>query len=738
VAGAVAVPVAHLVFAAYAQQLSDFRAESFVTLAALMLPYLCFGAVIALLLVSRRAAIGRAYAANLAGSGAGCIAVFPLLDGLGAERALLAIALLSLLAAVPLASSRAASRVGLAAAGAALVAALATAPSWLDFPPERMGQLHLVMKRSRALKAQNPGERVAVEHLYERWDRTARVDVYRLDSSIPELRSRPTEALFFVQDSSAGSILLDVRDGTGAAAPFFEKTVYGAGYALGVPDDVLVIGLGGAPDVLTAIHHGAKQITGVEINRATIELVSDHFREHLGAPYQRPGVTVHRVDGRTFLRGAEQSFDLIQLSGVDTKSAFASGALSINENYIYTREAMNEMLRRLAPDGVLSITRFGDPDLHRLVSIAAAGLRDLGATQPELHLFSVWQGLLRTLLIKPRPFQPEEIERLHAWVRGVGGGRPGVVIPAYNWIGLSLDHPMRVAYSPPPGARAVTPFLKALASGRLEAFVADEPSLDLSSPEDDRPFFFFRLRPAHALQLLWAGDEVERRPGLRVLEILNGLLVQLGLIAVVLILVPLVSFRMRGLRAEQGGRVVLYFGCLGVAFMFVEIGLIQRFVLLLGHQSYAISVVLFGLLLGASGGSLLSTRLSLASRRPLATVLAALAALIVAYGFGLPLLFELAGAAPFAARLVLALLLLAALGCMLGIPFPAAMRAIEGSGAPLVAWALGVNGFTSVLGSTLAVEVAMLAGLRALLLLAAGLYLVALLAAPGLAGHRAR
>jgi hypothetical protein len=164
--------------------------------------------------------------------------------------------------------------------------------------------------------------------------------------------------------------------------------------------------------------------------------------------------------------------------------------------------------------------------------------------------------------------------------------------------------------------------------------------------------------------------------------------------------------------------------------MLVEIGLIQRFVLLLGHQSYAVTVVLFAILVGAGGGSLFSSSLSISSPRTLRRVLGLLVTVIVLYGATLPLLFEAAAGAAFPMRLGLSLALLGLLGFLLGMPFPTALRSLASTRRPLVPWGIGVNGFASVFGATLAVPMAMVVGLRVVLLFGAALYVVALLVAP--------
>lgn len=728
--GAVAVLIAHVVFAANAWTLREAGTTALVTLVALTLPYFCFGLAIALLLVSRAESIGRAYAFNLAGSALGCVVVFPLLDAIGAERSIVAVSMAALASALLLVRPRGRIAGGLALLPLIVGLAFLRAPNLLVFPPEYSGQLNTLLRVADVLRDRHPQETFTIEGIFRRWDRTARVDVYRVETSLAELQGSPTESLCFMQDASAGSILLHVEDDLGRAREFFDESVYGAGYVRAKPRDVLIIGLGGGPDVLAALYHGAERIVGVEINRATINLVREDFAAYLGRPYEQPGVTIHQIDGRTFLRSSEDQFDQIQLSGVDTKALLSAGSLSVNENYMYTREAMGEMLRRLRPNGIIAINRFGDHELHRLSSVAIAGLRDIGVTTPERHLFALEQGGWRSLLVKRTPFTMEELDRLHSWAAVNSSRVPDIRIPCFDWITLSLSRPVRILYSPEPRPVASTQYFEALQNGTLDQYIASQRDLDLSANVDDRPYFFFYEHPWRALKAALSRGTGTPSQNQAALRTLHSLLSKLGIVATVFILAPLLAFRWRGLRAPGAGRTLCYFSALGVAFMFVEIGLIQRFVLLLGHQSYAISVVLLGLLLGASIGSSWSTRIDIGSRRGTGTVICMLAAVILVYAEGLGPLFALAAPAPFWLRLALALVLLVGLGMLLGIPFPTALRSLQTAGLPFTAWAIGINGFGSVIGAALAVEVSLLAGLRVLLLAGVVLYLVAAATAP--------
>lgn len=719
---AATVVVSHAFFAETSYSLSQGGWLAGVTLVALTAPYFFLGLSIALILVARAHVFGRTYAMNLGGSAAGCLMVFPLLDALGGERSILFLGALSLAGAALF--LRAAPRAvgALVAAGAALAIFAGPAPSWLVFQPDPASQLALVFRTVDNLRQEHPEEPIELKHVFKRWDRTTRIDVYELDSELDRLQGSmdgaPVPALSFMQDGDAGSFMVGVGKDLGRARALFEDTVYGAGYVTAPVEHAMLIGLGGAPDLLTALYYGVEDVDAVEINHTTIELARNEFAEFLGDPYRKPGVNVHQMDGRAFLKQTDRVYDLIQMSGVDTKSILPSGSLAINENYVYTEEAIDDLFAHLEPDGILAFIRAGDPDAHRLSSITASGLRRLGVEHPERHIFALAQGFFRAVLTKRSPFTPEEVEKLHAWVARRNGAPPDIVMPTHEMILLSFQHPLRIQYSPPPRSVATTPFFEALGAGQIEQYVANA-ELDLRPPVDDRPFFFLRNWPIDLIR--------DPPPGL---VPLYRFVAELAALSALSVFGPLLVFRRRGLRGEGAVGALTYFFCLGAGFMLVEIGLIQRFVLLLGHQSYAITVVLFSMLAGAGAGSLFSARIGIETAGPLRVRIGALIAVVLAYGLLLPALFAAAGGASFAARVLLSVALLALLGFLMGMPFPSAMRSLDARQRPLVPWGIGVNAFASVFGATVAIPIAMLAGLRMVLLIGAALYALAMLTAP--------
>jgi len=201
---------------------------------------------------------------------------------------------------------------------------------------------------------------------------------------------------------------------------------------------------------------------------------------------------------------------------------------------------------------------------------------------------------------------------------------------------------------------------------------------------------------------------------------------------VALILWPLYRFRRTGLTTRGSCRFLAYFAALGIGFMFVEMGLMQRFILYLGHPTYSISVVLFALLVSSGLGSFLSGRLWPEPHRGQRWMIPLLGLLVVVYVFLLPPLFRATLPWALSARAALSIALLAPLGLCMGMPFPLGVRLVEAVNRPLVPWAWAVNGFASVLGSILAVMLAQSYGFAVVMGIAVAVYLLGLLAVSNL------
>ena len=663
------------------------------------LPFFAGGAVIAVAFSRLTARINTLYSADLLGAAAGCLLLVPLLNLLGAPGVVLTSAALAAAAALCFSPPHWRRRVGDA------VILLLVVPGTLQVA----GMEPFGVEETKGHET----DRV----LFSKWNSFSRIGVYDRahdDWSLsPKYVGPRVPSLIMDIDSSASTPIIkgsgELSDGaylryelTAIAYHLAERP---AGF------DALVIGPGGGRDLLSALAFGARRVDGVEINPIIVrDVMLDAFRAYSGNLYAHPRVAVHIEDGRSFVRRSAKRYDVIQASLVDTWAATAAGAYTLTENSLYTVEAFGEYLDHLTDNGILTMTRWVGDGL-RLVSLAqeACAQRGLDAAQ---HLAIVRYKAVMTFILKRSPFSPEEVARLQQATEGLGFTlvyAPGAPSPP------EFDEPAEIRRT---GAVAADYRALILAADRGQ-FLDTHP-LDLSASTDDRPFYFHTTRLRDQLKVAF-GSSLIFGSGL-------GALLTLFAVSATLVLLFIVGPLLVGAeRPARGWSAWLaYFGALGAGFMLLEVALLQRFVLLLGHPVYSLTVTLFSLLLGTGLGSLITRRVAM-HRVGGVTVRALIAVALVAGLAALVLdrLIDLAIALPLAARVALAGAILIPFGVLLGLGLPGGMRMLDRARPDIVAWGWGMNGALSVVGATLAIFIAMNWGFSVTLTIGAATYLLA-------------
>lgn len=720
--------------------LIGFDSSPFVSallLATLVLPYFFAGLFLSIVMAKRAQDIGRIYFFNLVGSGIGCVVVYPLLRPFGVEVIVAGCAATTALTAAALAWT--AGRISRASSSVLAVACLLALPfaeALFPFQPDPR-DLYGMARDALAKEDSTPPER---EHAS--WDPISRVEVHAFPGRFGKLNER-APLRFFVQDGGAGSALFDLRGHDDLRRVLFEGTVYGAGYMLRPepPERVLVIGLGGAPDVHAALHHGAKEIVGVEINQSTIDVVGEVYADFVGDPYGRPNVTVIHGDGRSFVERSTERFDLIQMSGTDTLAAGASGAFMFSESYLYTREAFAKYWERLDDDGVLAIIRFLlEP--ARIASTGIALLRDQGIEHPERHFVVLQQGISVSVLLSKRELTAADVERVLAGVNRANTQIDRVRMPLYDVIGFGFDTPIALLYAP--GLTIPGPFqdlFQATARGEEDRFLAALP-FDVSPVTDDRPFFFQFFGLGHLGSMLFDDAANAFVGGFRAHLKFLGLVTA---IAAALLLVPVALRPRRALAVATdvgsvpveapatslgGLRALVFFAALGFGYLFVELTLMQKTALFLGHPTYSIATTLLSLLVASGLGSLFAARLRLPPEKLVRGAAVGVVVLLLVEHLVLGHLFQALLPAPFPVRLVVVALAMVPLGFVMGIPFPTGLRMASSRGESALAFGLAINGFASVLASLLGVPIAMFFGFTGVVVIAVVLYATAAIVQP--------
>jgi SAM-dependent methyltransferase len=682
--------------------------------------YFLAGLMISFLFTQRVGEINRLYFINLVGSGIGCFVVMTCISDLGAEGLILLVALLGGLGAVSFAIGGARKKT----AGVAVVFCVAI----LFLFPRAAGLFRIEPTLYTKHLAYFFDLHPTAELEYQAWDPVARVDVASAEGSYIYMPEK-VPYMFATNDASAGTLLLGM-DKHWRDVNFTDYGTLGLPYWLKKNPEVLVIGLGGGTDIATALHYDAKKIYGVEISERMIEVVRDEFSSFLNFPYQQPNVEIFHDEGRSHVRRMKQKVDLIQMTGVDTMTARFGGSFVMAENFIYTVQSFKEMFQHLRDDGIFCVTRSSMHPVYpdkamRTAAMGVEALRQLGEERPERHFIIVSQGIVLSTLMKRTPFTAAEIEtfmdNLETFKVDPWNPFPfleGVMDTRY-------EEGRRLLYRPGEFKdNQFGQYFKSVAEGTEAEFIDIYP-WDMKPCTDDNPFYFVAERWDSLFRDLPV--EIKDRPVGLIYQILQ--LLWFAFLALVLVLVPLFVFHRKGLKTTGTKASILYFSSLGIGFMLIEIGFMQKFTLFLGHPMYSVSVILFSLLVFSGFGSFASGLLrDVGLKRVMLGSILSLTAIASLYTFILDPIFHHFLTWPLQARIALSVALVAPLAFFMGMPFPTGLRMVERQAVSFVPWAWGINGSTSVVATLLAGLIAVFAGFSTVVVCAILVYLAGMLA----------
>lgn len=644
------------------------------------LPFVGAGVVLSGALQGAGRRASRIYVADMMGAALGGLAALGLLR-LGAPRGALVTSITFAVAGAVLAAGTLRAKVKGGGWPASAILASSLALFLGDY-----GEQWLTVKQLRAVNL----ERAQVIA----WNELALVTVDRPLGGTAQLR---------IDGNTATSIL--------AAKTAVPKHPADIGYALSFDrGPTLVLGAGGGREVKAALAAGQTEIVAVEINRAIVhDVMLGKMKDFTGGLYERPEVEVVVADGRSYLRSTDRRFQNIVASLVDTGAAASVGGMALAESSLYTVEAVRDMLVHLTPDGLLVVTRW-DAERERLVALAAGALLADGVKDPSRHLLACSYSDATALVVSRAELDEEAVSTL----RHHCSARSFEVVLAPD-LGEE-DALARIARDP----------------YREAAARADR---DISPPTDDRPFFFYDVPPRRVLAVLADGKRLAREEH----GLLAALLVTMvsAVASLVFFVAPLFARPQDLLRASARGkraRLLAFFAASGLGFSVAEMGLVQTLTTLLGHPVYALSVVLFALLVGVALGSHLVRDVPLEramivarGRARILTVAFAVLSLVL-----VPVTSHLVGA-PMAARASLSVLVALGLGVGMGALTPLGIAIGTSRSETLVPWSLSLSGFFGVVGTGLATFVAMNAGYSWVMTVAAVAYAVAAIAVPGAA-----
>jgi spermidine synthase len=669
----------------------------------LAIPFVFSGICVALALTRSPFPIGRMYSFDLVGAACGCLLVIFLMTSTDAHSAVFITAAFgSLAAAFFFTASNAKSYrdASLLSALIFLLVALLNSMTYHGIRP-------VVVKDN--FENQN-------NILYEGWNSYSRITMFK---PVSIHQNPPVWRSFLVIDGLAGTSMY-LFDGDINKKAFFLSRVNHVAHHLREKAEIGIIGVGGGQDVLAAVAAGAKRIIGIEMNPIFVQLLEKDFRSFANLA-TRPEVTLVNDEARTWLTTSSESFDILQMSLIDTWAATGAGAFTLSENGLYTIESWRIFLARLKPQGIFTVSRWFNPnqvnETTRLVSLAVAALLDSGVREPQNCLILLSAGPLSTLLVSKSPFSAQDLQRIKD------------ICSKFSFTPILIP-------GDPAGSALLGEIWQATSVSHLAALSAPL-SIDITPPTDEKPFFFNLLKFS-AIAKTW---EYTRNSGDFSKGVINGnmtaTLTLIAIFAITTLLAVVVLLLPVWLRRSFAGidRVALfsgtlYFSTIGLGFMFAEIGFLQRFSILLGNPVYSLSVVLASLIFFTGIGSLISESIPQTRRGTwLLRLGVALALLMVVFLFFIPLFCEALAGKALAVRILSTVFLIMPIAMSMGVFFPLGLSLFSRAcGAKPLPWFFAINGAMGVFASTAAILVSITMGIRATYGLAAISYFLAAIA----------
>jgi hypothetical protein len=655
-------------------------------------PFLLSGAIVSLAVADTIQRVNRVYFFDLVGAAAGCASLVALLNWIGGPNTILVSATTFAVSAAIWfhLAGRTRGRVAAVTIGLLLV-----------------GLITYNSKFSLIDVKYAKGQAITGEE-FVRWNSFSRIAL-KPETGRPDMKS----------------IVIDADAATGVASFNFEhltpsekeELAYdgpGLPYLLRPAAKTLVIGPGGGWDVSRALASGSKDVTGVEINPIIAKVImQEKFPQYSQGIYLRPEVHIHVEDGRSFIRRSHDHYQVLQATLVDTWASTAAGAFALSENNLYTTEAFVDYLSHLTPDGVMAFTRWGfapPRESLRVVALAQNALKQLGQNDPALNIAVVradaqningWGGK-DTILVSRNPFTDGDIQNLN---RAVARAK------------------LQMIYFP--GSTVRSYFRQLLTAPDLDKFFASYP-FDVRPVSDDKPFFFYTVQPRDLWQfVLHASPETADYKVNNALPVLFGL-VAISIVATIIVLaLPPLVLKQKLPAGKGSWRGLLFFMFIGAGYILIQVALIQKFVLFLGHPTYALTVIIFSMLLSSGIGSFSSKRIVLGDFGRLSVVMVLIVAAVLALAAVVAPISEGGVSLPFPLKVLITVALISPVGFAMGMPFPTGLALLEKVMPSSVRWAWAINAASSVLGSAAAMFLAIYLGLKMTLVIGGLLYLLA-------------
>jgi spermidine synthase len=487
-------------------------------------------------------------------------------------------------------------------------------------------------------------------------------------------------------------------------------------YKLRDEPDVLILGGGSGTEIINARYHKAKTVSVVEMNGDIVRLMQGPYAAFSGNVYHPENAMVIVEEGRGYLQKTNHFFDLIQISLLESMGTASAGVYSLNENYLFTTEALGVCLNRLKPGGILSISRWmKNPPRDNIkllaMAIEAVESSENGRMEPARSIIIIRSWQTATILVKNGVFHQKDVEVVRSFCKTRSFDvcyHPGITEEETNIFNKMEEDPLYHA-----AFRLMSP--------EREAFYRTYP-FHIRPATDDSPFFshFFKMGMVAGYPGSWDRAWIPFMDwGYIMVWITAGILTVLGMV-LILAPIPFVLPSSRGLIS-----VLVYFGVLGMAYMFLEISILQQFIRYLYDPVFSASVVIGSFLVYSGIGSLLAGKIRPLQPKHLWGSVCLIGVMGIVLITSDSWLQNILSPLSLWTRMLICSAIIAPLAIPMGLPFPSGLSALTPHRETLIPWAWGINGFFSVIGSATTVLIAIGYGFKSVIFLSVLLYILA-------------
>lgn len=665
------------------------------------IPFFLGALAIGLIFVKNTDTIGKIYFANLLGSGLGGLLALGLIWLFFARQLPAFISILPLLAALVIFSKK---KKYFLILFACLTLAII---SWKVFQPPKLilSQFKDISKALLLPEANIDFENTSPYGLVQ----TVKSPVLRYAPglSLTAHATAPIKMAVFINGDWLGPVIEKSKTDTGF---ILDYTTMALPYKIGKRNKVLVLKAGTGIDVSHALSMGSESITAVEPNSALLSLLKTKAGNN--SIFNQPEVTIHNVEPRTFLMTDTAHYELISLPMAGSFGGSA-GLQALQEQFIFTKEAIRRMWQKLSPGGVISINSWMDYPArypYRILASLVEVLEDLGISSPRDHIVAIRSWGTISFVMKRTPLSDEEIQNTRAFCEEMqfdAALLPGLM-PGERMQYNQLQDSVFFNY------------VDTIFSAHNRENFYSGYDFNIQPVTDNRPYFsqFLRLNSLNRLAGFFGNRTLPFLELGYLLVIIT--LIQIVLVSFFLIILPLFKL---GWKRKNGLLIFFYFGGIAMGYMFVEMIFIQRFILYFGNPVYSVSAIITSLLIFSGAGSYLSGYFQQTKKRML-MVTGSIAIILFLYSFILTPVLQQTINAVFAVKIVIVFLLTAPPAFLMGIPFPAGLSRLSKTDFKQIPWAWGLNGCISVISTALAIILSVETGFSRVMLAAALAYSV--------------